>query len=276
VRLIWGDLAMPANAYTIYLVNRSSGTQIFSCFLQRPAELADRPNVFDVTNLSLGVRSSSEGSDYFVIPQQLVVAVGASNQPVGANAQIASNRTLNADLGDQFSADYVTVPPAMGPTLTQSGTGGAPGQISISVNAFNQASNEAQGWFANMSFGVQTGNGFMGMTWSPSPNQTNDLTPVWGFWVTAQAYHGNQLVMFATSSSTRAQVTAPKDFLYGEATVTYTATGTWQVTPGKPTPSLLAGAAMNMGSLADAHRSLTQAHSNLIALVGAPGPERSR
>jgi hypothetical protein len=266
---------MPVNAYTIYLVNRSSRTQIFSCFLQRPAELADRPSVFDVTNLSLGVRSSSGGSDYFVIPQQLVVAVGASNQPVGANAQIVSNRTLNADPGDQFSADYVNVPPSMGPTLTQSGTSAAPGQISISANAFNQPSNEAQGWFANMSFGVQTGSGFMGMTWSPSPNQTNDLTPVWGFFVTAKAYYSNYLVTFATGSNTSAQLTAPKDFLYDAATVTYTATGGWQVTPGKPQagPQLVRA---STDSLADAHRSLTQAHSDLIALVGAPGPDRSR
>ena len=266
---------MSTNDYTIYLVNQSSGTQIFSCFLQRPAELANRSSVFDVTNLRLGVRSYSGGSDYFVIPQQLAVAVGASNQPVGENARIVSNRTLNADLGDRFSAEYVTVPPAMGPTLAKSGTGAAPGQISISANAFDQASNEAQGWFANMSLGVQTGSGFMGMTWSPSPNQTNDLTPVWGFLVTAQAYYNNSLIRVDTGSNKGAQLTAPKDFLYGAAIVTYTATGVWQVTPGKPQagPQLVRA---STGSLADAHRSLTRAHSALIALGGAPGPDRSR
>lgn len=266
---------MPANDYTIYLVNQSSGTQIFSCFLQRPAELAGRSSVFDVTNLRLGVRSFSEGSDYFVIPQQLAVAVGASNQPVGANAQIVSNRTLNAAPGDQFSAEYVTVPPPMGPALTRSGTGAAPGKISISANPFDQASNEAQGWFANMSFGIQTGSGFMGVTWSPSPNQTNDLTPVWGFLVTAQAYSKNSLVSFAVDANTSAQLTAPKDFLNGAATVTYTATGGWQVTPGKPQPGPRLVRA-STGSLADAHRSLTQAHSALIALAVVLGPDRSR
>jgi hypothetical protein len=259
---------MPANNYTIYLVNQSLDTQIFSCFLQRPDVLANR-RVFDVTNLIIAVPSRSEGSDCFVIPQQLAVAAGASNQPVGANAQISSNLIKNAGLGDQFSAEYFNAPPPMGPTLTQSGKGAAPGQISISANAFDQAPNEAQGWFANMSFGIKTGSGFMGMTWSPSPNQTNNLTPVWGFLVTASAYYRNYLVRsaFVSNTSAQAQLTIPRDFLYGAATVTYTTNGSWLVTPGRPPAGLhLVGA--STGALADAHRALTQAHSDLITLAG--------
>jgi hypothetical protein len=262
-------MAMAAN-YTIYLVNQSSGTQIFSCFLQRPAELAGNRSVFDVTNLSLGVASYSQASNYFVIPQQFAVAAGASNQPVGANAQIVSNLILNADLGDQFSAVYANAPPKMAPMLTLSGTEASPNQISITSNGFNQGSNESQGWFSNMSFGVNTASGFMGMTWSPSPAQTTTLTPRWGFSVTAQAYNRNYLAlaMFASVSNNGAQLTAPNDFQYGAATVTYTVTGGWQVTPGEPgepAGAQLAGA--SIGSLADAHRFLARAHSDLITLV---------
>jgi hypothetical protein len=255
-----------ATNYTIYLVNQSSGTQIFSCFLQRPAELAGSRSVFDVTNLTLGVPSNSKASNYFVIPQQFVVAAGASNQPVGANAQIVSNLILNADLSDQFSAAYVNSPPNMAPTLTLSGQEASPNQISIASNGFNQGSNENLGWFSNMSFGVNTASGFMGMTWSPSPAQTTTLTPLWGFSVTAKAYNTNYLALFASAFNNSAQLIAPNDFQYGAATVTYTATGGWQVTPGKPAGAQLAAA--SIGSLADAHRFLARAHSDLITLVG--------
>jgi len=256
-----------ADNYTIYLVNQSSGTQIFSCFLQRPAELAGSRSVFDVTNLSLGVASYSQASNHFVIPQRFAVAAGASNQPVGANAQIVSSLILNADPSNQFSAVYKNARPNMAPTLTLSGQEASPNQISIASNGFNQGSNENLGWFSNMSFGVNTAPGFMGMTWSPSPAQTTTLTPLWGFSVTAQSYNRNYLALalFASVANHSAQLTAPNDFQFGAATVTYTATGGWQVTPGKPAGAQPAGA--SMGSLADAHRSLARAHSDLITLV---------
>jgi hypothetical protein len=253
-----------ADNYTIYLVNKSATTQLFWCFLQQPVELAGQPGVFANSAASLAVPSNSPAQNFFTIPAQFVVGAGASNNAVGLNVKVTSAITLDADLTDQYSAVYANVPPNMGPTLTLSGTEASPTQISIQSNGFNQGGNENQGWFSNMSFGVNTAAGFMGMTWSPSPAQTTTLTPTLSFYVAVGSYGVNTLAGYTAISNTSAKLTTPGSFSLNAATVTYTATGGWQVTPGKSTQ--FAGASID--SLADAHRFLTQAHSDLITLVG--------
>jgi hypothetical protein len=253
-----------ADNYTIYLVNRSSTTQLFWCFLQQPVELAGQPGVFANSAASLAVPSNSPAQNFFTIPAQFVVGAGASNNAVGLNVKVTSAITLDAQLTEQYKAVYANVPPNMGPTLTLSGTDASPTQISIAANGFNQGSNENQGWFSNMSFGVNTASGFMGMTWSPSPAQTTTLTPTLSFYVAVGSYGANTLAGYTAISNTSAKLTTPGSFSLNAATVTYTVTGGWQVTPGKP--AKFAGASID--SLADAHRFLTQAHSDLITLAG--------
>jgi hypothetical protein len=254
-----------ADNYTIYLVNQSTTTQLFWCFLQQPVELAGQPGVFANSAASLAVASNSPAQNFFTIPAQFVVGAGASNNAVGLNVKVTSSITLNAGLTDQYSAVYANVPPNLGPTLTQSGTGASPTQISIASNGFNQGSNESQGWFSNMSFGVNTAAGFMGMTWSPSPAQTTTLTPTLSFYVAVGSYSANTLAEYTTFSNTAAQLTTPGSFYLNAATVTYTSTGTWTITPGKPSAQVMRA---SIDSLAEAHRFLTQAHSDLITLVG--------
>ncbi|HEY3568614.1 MAG TPA: hypothetical protein VGP73_11835 [Thermoanaerobaculia bacterium] len=264
-----------ADNYTIYLVNKSAGDQIFWCFLEQPVELKSQAGVFANSAASLAVVPNYPGENYFTIPAQFVVGAGASNNAVGLNVRVTSAITQNANLTDQFSAEYTTVPPNKGPNLTLTGNGGKPTEISIASNGFNQANNENLGWFSNMSFGINTANGFMGMTWSPFPSQTRTLTPTLKFYVAVGSYGANTLAAYTTVSNQSAQLTTPRDFLRNEATVTYTATGTWLVTPGKPKASLFAGAATTMDSLVDAHRYLARAHADLITL-GGESAEQSR
>ncbi|NJL27716.1 MAG: hypothetical protein HC897_07390 [Thermoanaerobaculia bacterium] len=256
------------DTYTIYLINEGASTQNFWCFLQRPQELVDDPNVFANSSTQLAVPPNSPAINTFTIPVQYVVGAGASNHAVGLGIQVTSTTTVNAELNDEFSATYADVPPPLGPTLTQSGTGAGPNQISIASNAFNQVNNEANGWFSNMSFGIQTAQGFMGMTWSPSPSQTTTLTPTLQFYVAVGSYGSNTLASWNTVSNTSAQLTVPYSFALRKATVTYTATGQWQVTPGAPPAAQLARASQLSG-VVDAHRSLSQAHSDLISLLGS-------
>jgi len=255
-----------ADNYTIYLVNKSAGDQIFWCFLEEPKELAGQAGVFANSAASLAVIPNYPGENYFTIPVQFVVGAGASNNAVGLNVRVTSAITQNASLTDQFSAEYATVPPNKGPVLTMTGNRAAPTQISIASNGFNQATNENNGWFSNMSFGINTAAGFMGMTWSPFPSQTRTLTPILNFYVAVGSYGANTLAAYTTVSNKSAHLTTPNSFLRNEATVTYTATGAWQVTPGKPKVSLLAGAATTMDSLVDAHLYLARAHADLITL----------
>jgi len=224
--------------YTIYLVNQSSTTQTFWCFLTRPQELASDPAVFANSSASLAIRSNDPATNSFVIPVQYVVGAGASNNAVGLNVQINSTISQNTDVGQVWDALYADVPPNMGPTLTP-GSGGAPSNsLQIVTNAFDQGNNEANGWYSNQSFGIQTSSGFMGMTWSPSPNQTRTLTPKLSFYVSVGSFGDSELVDWTQVSNNAAQISVPTSFSANACTVTLLNNGTWSVTPGKP-PQML-------------------------------------
>ncbi|WP_294334460.1 hypothetical protein [uncultured Sphingomonas sp.] len=224
--------------YTIYLVNQSSTTQTFWCFLTRPQELASDPNVFANSSASLAIRSNDPSTNSFTIPVQYVVAAGASNQAVGLNVQINSSISQNADLGQIWEAKYENAPPKMGPSLTLDSSSVGPKSLKIVTNPFNQEQNEALNWFSNQSFGIETESGFMGMTWSPSPNQSRTLTPKLSFYVSAGSFGDSELADWTQVSNNAAQVSVPTSFSANACTVTYLNNGTWSVTPGKP-PQML-------------------------------------
>jgi hypothetical protein len=105
--------------------------------------------------------------------------------------------------------------------------------IQIISNAFDQKINEDNKWFSNMSFGINSANGFMGVTWSPSPSETSTLTPKFAFYIATGSYKSNSLVDMDTISNYAAQIELC-DFKNLETTVTLTSTGAWVVTPGAP------------------------------------------
>jgi hypothetical protein len=232
--------ATTMDQYKIYLVNQSMATQVFWCFLQPPRELSGDPGVFANSSASLAVRPDSPAQNSFVIPAQYMVGAGASNHAVGLNVRVISNVTMNAGLQDTWQADYANVPPNMGPRLIKAGTQAPANTIAIASNAFNKAQNENHGWFGNQSFGIQTGQGFIGMTWSPNPQQTRTLTPNLAFYVTTGNFGANALASWNQISSNAAAIRAPADFQSGSCTVTFAANGTWRVTPGAPPPHALA------------------------------------
>lgn len=225
---------MSTTDYTIYLINEYSTQQQFWCFLEPPVELVDDPAVFANSSVNLAVPSNSPATNSFTIPVQYKVGAGASNEAVGLNIKVDSTIMLDASLDDQFLATYANVPPNMGPTLASTGTGAGKEQISIESSSFERHNNEVNGWFSNMSFGIQTAQGFIGMTWSPGPSQTKKLTPLLNFYVAVGSYGQNKLASWDTVSNSSAIVSVPTDFHLNKATVTYTNPGKWVVTPGPP------------------------------------------
>jgi hypothetical protein len=220
--------------YTIYLENQSAETQEFWCFLAPPQTAPDSPEVYANSSAYLAVPPNSPATNTFTIPVQYVVGAGASNEAVGLNVQINSSVTNDANLQDTWDANYVTVPPQEGPTMANSGVQAPTNSIAIVSNGFDQASNEDQGWFSNQSFGIVTEAGFIGMTWSPNPQQTMTLTPTLKFYVATGDYSSNSLASWDQVSNGSAVVEVPDSFNLNDATVTYTSTGSWIVTPGKP------------------------------------------
>ncbi|MGB8690217.1 MAG: hypothetical protein WCD53_23190 [Microcoleus sp.] len=254
--------AKPAE-YTIYLVNQSSSRQTFWCFLEPPEILPSDPAVFANSSVSLAVGSLQPGKHTFTIPVQYVVEAGASSKAVGLGVKISSIVTNDANLTDTWEADYVTVPPPQGPTMQKLGAPSPANTITIKSNAFDQGKNEAAGWFSNMSFGIQTEQGFIGMTWSPNPQQTRTLTPKLKFYVAVGSYGDNTLASWTTVSNNSSEaISVPSSFQYNEATVTYTSTGGWLVTPGKPPAT-----SDYIGSLIQSHLFISKAHADLVALA---------
>ena len=220
--------------YNIFVVNRSADTQNFWCFLAPPPELVNDPGVYANSSACLAVTPNYPGLNYFAIPVQYLVGAGASNNAVGLEVIIVSNVTNNASLGDMWEADYANVPPRMGPTMQLLGTTGPANTISIASNAFDVVGNQNAGWYANQSFGIQTAEGFIGMTWSPAPQQERTLTPQLSFYVTIGDYGSNALAGWDQVSTNSAQINVPADFQYAACTVSYMPDGSWQLTPGQP------------------------------------------
>jgi len=248
--------------YTIYIVNESSSTQNFWCFLERPEELASDPSVFANSSASLAVGSYQPGTNTFTIPVQYVVGAGASNREVGLGVKISSSVTNNANLQDAWEVDYVTVPPNQGPTMQKLGRKSLENTIAIKSNAFDQGKNENNGWFSNMSFGIQTAQGFIGMTWSANPQQTRTLTPKLKFYVAVGSFGSNNLANWTNVSNNSAELLTPSSFKYNKTTVTYTSDGSWIVTPGAPPDR-----SDYIRSLIQSHNYISKAHADLVALA---------
>ncbi|PIF31486.1 hypothetical protein CLU81_1976 [Flavobacterium sp. 9] len=220
------------NHYTIYLKNEGSDAKNFWCFLEKPVGVPDSA-VFANSSATLNVVPDYGGTNKFVIPVQYSLAAGASNEEVGLGVQIETSIFRKAELKQTWEAKYATIPPNQGPELNLvQGQKSPDDTIALLSNNFNKKVNENGKWFSNMSFGIQTQNGFLGVTWSPSPDDQNTITPKFSFYIATGSFTNYELADISTISRKSAKVEL-SDFKNLEATVTLTATGDWLVTPGR-------------------------------------------
>lgn len=224
---------MTVDTYTIYLVNQSTDSMLFWCFLAPPHEILGQPGFFASSSMSLNVEPNYEGINCFVIPAQYVVGAGAGNDAVAPNAQIISDITQNANLNDTWAATYATVPPPQEPNLTKTQGSAPPSTIAITSNNFDKVTNENNKWFSNQSFGLTTEAGFVGTTWSPTPEELISMRPSLTFYVAIGDFSSNSLASWTDVTNNAQDVSVPDDFQDNECTVTYTADGGWTKDPGK-------------------------------------------
>lgn len=258
-----------AQTYNIYVINKSADTQNFWLFLKPPQAMEADPAVFANSSACLTIDSNSQSLNNFGIPLQYRVGSGASNQAVGLDVQISSNVSLNAEINQAFQANYQeTVPPKKGPTMKQTGASTKDGTIQITSNNFDKSSNEENSWFSNMSFGIQSAAGFIGMTWSPAPGVTRTLEPKFSFYISTGSFDYNSLAQWTDVSSQAATVEL-SDFKQFNCTVTLLPNGKWDVTPGRPPQKVSAQAYQ---TLVSSHQALCNSHAELISLANAIEP----
>ncbi len=218
--------------YTIYLKNEGADGKNFWCFLEKPEGLPTS-DVFANSSASLFVQPNYGGTNKFTIPLQYILGAGASNNAVAQGVQIDSSIIKNVQLREVWEADYATVPPNQGPEVSiVQGATSPDGTIGYNSNDFDKVKNENAKWYSSMSFGIQSPNGFLGVTWSPSPSDANTITPKFSFYISTGSFTSFELADIATVSKESAKVEL-KDFKNLEATVILTSRGTWLVEKGK-------------------------------------------
>lgn len=220
------------DTYNIWLVNKGASAKLFWCFLQQP-ESVTGPDVYGNSDAYINVEPNYGGTNSFGIPLQYTVGAGASNKAVGLDVQINSSYLLNANIKDSFNVKYATVPPNQGPDITKNSTPSSAGTISLITNNYDEVQNNNHKWYENMSFGIQSENGFLGVTWQPSPSETTTLTPKFSFYVATGNFSSNELVDLNSVSTNSAEIEL-SDFDGFDVTVTLNSDGSWTVTPGTP------------------------------------------
>ncbi len=224
----------------MYLVNQNAKGQLFWAFLSEP-EISDSPEVFANSSTSLYIPGGSQDLNAFTIPVQYMIGGGASNNAVGLDTLIISNASRNTALAKCWNVTYGTVPPNQGPIIPSAPSGTSKdGTVSMKTNAFDQQKNMDSHWYENMSFGVKTAQGFMGVSWSPDPNKTYIITPKLVFYIAVGSYSSNTLADITAVSNDSAICDTAKDFdSLNQCTVTYTRTGEWSVVAGRPAQAML-------------------------------------
>ncbi len=224
------------NYYRIYVVNEGQTRRNFWCFLQGATEWT----VSDTLGRSdsmLPVPPNYQGLMYFTVPNLYVLGAGVANQEVMPGVRIDSTTQVDVQLQEMRKVDYNNAPPCIPPIINPDSVGTSPpGTIAVETNGFNMEQNNYHHCFGNASFGIDTGTGFMGITWSPYPSMNYTLTPRFAFYIATGNYEMSCLVDLNNVAHYSANV-KESDFDNYEVTVTLAIDGTWIVTPGRPPES---------------------------------------
>ncbi|MEM9293449.1 MAG: hypothetical protein AAGD01_17330 [Acidobacteriota bacterium] len=223
-----------AAEYQIFLVNESVRPQVFSCFLQPPAELLGDVEVYANSGVSLLVEPNSPSMDAFTLYDQYLLGAGSSRAAVEPRAILRSTIELPASLRNRFLATFAEIPPPQNPLLDLLGNGAGSQRIRVRTNAYDQEENHAHGWFEHLSFGISTHQGFSGVTWSPTPRERWTFTPSPAVHLVAGDLLPNQLIPWQEIAGNSGVVSIPDSFSLRKATATYSSRGLWEISPGAP------------------------------------------
>lgn len=265
---------MSLSQYKINVINKTQQSVVMWTFLDAP-ESNIKSEVFANSDAFQTVPPSVPGlANSFTIPLQYWVKAGASNAAVGLDILIDSSVSHKTALQQQWSTVYTLARgERTGPTMANSNEPPLPGadEVQILTNPFNKAEEKLFSWYGSMTWGVQSKNGFLGVSWSPDANQIYRIKPKVKFFVATGTYSSDTLADIAGISRTSANISEANFDGNLECTVTLKADRTWSVEPGPPV-SLRAAAEAQfrrdvMQNLVNAHVQLASAHRGLIELT---------
>jgi hypothetical protein len=256
---------MTTTNYNIYVVNQMTSAQEFWCFLAAP-QVSTSGTVYANSSAYLTVVPSSTDFNSFTVPVQYVFEAGASNQAVGLNIKIQSSTSEDVNLGSQWEASFANPALHEGPTLTNYGSAAPTGSLQYETNSYDQSQEGPDRWYGNETFGIETEQGFIGLTWAPVANTTITIMPNLQFYIATGSFQANTLASMTTVSND-SQLVSLNDFDQSlNCTVTLSPSGTWSVAPGMPGIQT----SLEFSSLVHSHYLLARAHDSLVtSKVGA-------
>jgi hypothetical protein len=254
--------------YKIHLKNLQSADKTFWCFLNTPDSNISS-EVFANSSARLTVAQFEPGrDDSFTIPLQYVVKAGASNNAVALKTLIQSSISKNTDLASSWQANYFQA--NKGPALVPGSDTPASDEVDVLTNAFDKNREPLDKWFSSLTFGVQSDNGFLGVTWSPDPSETYRIKPKVQFYVATGSYEENTLASITSISTTSANITEDSFDGNYECTVTLLTTGKWKVEKGNTNQSSTLRASNALVDLSKTQLLLATAHTDLVDLIKNP------
>ena len=262
--------------YKINLINLMTEPQKMWAFLDKPdANITSEIFANSETYLTVPVYTGTQRNS-FTIPLQYVVKVGATNRAVGLETLILSQDADNTDLLEQWMVKYfLEQGERQGPTLGKISQDPPPasGTVEVTTNNYVKANEPLYKWWGNMTWGVESQNGFLGVTWSPQPGKKYGIKPKVKFYIATGEFKSNVLADINVVSAKSAVITEASFDGNQECTVTMGKDGRWSVTPGGPDVveafirGEMAMRATLTGQLIEAHSHLCSAHDRLIAMV---------
>ncbi|EKN3724728.1 TPA: hypothetical protein ACPZRY_002565 [Yersinia enterocolitica] len=224
---------LQGDLYTIYIVSESANTETFWLFLDKPDKLAVGSTIYANSAANLTIASGSSPEATFGIPIQYKLGAKSSNKAVGLNVKVATSQLKDVNIQDVWKATFYDGPEHQAPDLDKADGVANKDEINYTDNSFNPDRVIQNSWYPSQTFGIQTENGFVGMTWEARPAKTVAIAPKLTFFVTTGEYSSNQLADYSTVSNS-AQIVNLSDFSGFAVTVTYTKDGKWNIKKGRP------------------------------------------
>ncbi|MBF4333307.1 hypothetical protein EAY29_24095, partial [Vibrio anguillarum] len=222
-----------ADLFKIYIINESTTKETFWLFLDKPKQLNVGSEIFANSAARLTINTGSQPVAEFEIPLQFKLSAKSINRAVGLNVKVSTSQTENINLTDVWEANFYTGEDHQAPDLTKVSGKAKDNEIIYKDNHFDPDDAIANEWYPSQSFGLETASGFVGMSWEARPGKQVSIAPEVKFYISTGDYTANKLADYTTVSDNSAELTLDK-FKGGAATVTYTASGDWKITAGRP------------------------------------------
>ncbi|MCA6220942.1 hypothetical protein [Photorhabdus antumapuensis] len=251
--------------YKIYIINQQDKKKKFWCFLSEPqSEVSDKVFANSSTYMTLSKHIKGDENS-FIIPLEFKLKASSHNKVVGISSKISTHSLKDIELGNIWKVEFDSSNEHINPSLSKLSEKTEPNQVGIKINGFDLTEQEINRWYSCLTFGIESGEGFIGYSWLPSPNDTYHIQPKIRFYIKTGEYVENQLIKMSDVSSDSALITEEDFDKRKECTVIYTTQGKWEVKSGKPSPSLHDNSLVE--NLISAHIDLTASHAALIELV---------